>query len=225
MRVVAHSGLRAAHLAELNRAAAWGAQNVVLHFRMLALPWREGVCWEEAAFITRMGLDAYDDRVADLLSWLCEEAGRRGLAIALENLPIHYLHGCRVEEIVAMVERIGAPNLGVCFDSGHAHASGIDVPTAIRAAGRHLITTHLHDNFGGGDPRVSLAKLDRHLAPGLGTIHWPAVVQAMDAAGYTGPAVFEGVSMGKGQNADPRGWEQAVRLTIANWRAYEELAG
>ena len=48
----------------LDRAAAWGARCVVCHFRQLAIPWREGVHWDETAFISRVGLDEYDRRMA-----------------------------------------------------------------------------------------------------------------------------------------------------------------
>ncbi len=214
--------LREAHLVVLDRAVAWGAQQVVYHFRSLQLPWCEGVWWGENAYIQEVGLEEYDRRVAEMVAWLCEEAQARGLAIALENLLIPYYFGYQVEEIAAMVERVGAPNLGICLDTGHAHASDLDVAQAVRAAGAHLTTTHLNDNFGCRGPRAMLARVDRHLAPGLGTIDWPEVVRAMDEVGYTGPAVFEGVNTGpKHEDED---WARAVAITVANWSAFERMA-
>jgi len=214
--------LRTGHLNDLERAAAWKAQHLVLHFRHCALPWREGVGYEEATFITKIGLEEYDRRVADHLHWLCDEAARRNVRITLENLPLQHQFSYRMEEIVAMVRRVNAPNLGICLDSGHVHASGLDVVAAIRAAGQHLWTLHLHDNLGGGDPRLPILKTDLHLAVGLGTINWPATIRALDASPYTGPAVFEGVRATP--KKAPGDWKAAAALCLANWRAAQSLA-
>ena len=215
--------LRTAHLNDLERAAAWKAQHLVIHFRLLAIPWRDGVGFEEAGVITKIGLEVYDSRVAELLAWLCEEAGKRGVRIALENLPIQHQFSYRVEEIVAMIKRLKLPNLGICLDSGHVHCSGLDVATAIRTAGSHLLTTHLHDNLGGGDPRLPIPKTDLHLAVGLGTIHWPATVLALDEIEYKGPAVIEGTRIGP-KDTSEQDWQRGVSMCIANWRAMEALA-
>jgi len=215
--------LRTAHLNDLERAAAWKCQHLVIHFRLLAIPWRDGVGFEEAGIITKIGLEVYDGRVAELLAWLCEEAAKRSVRIALENLPIQHQFSYRVEEIVAMIKRLKLPNLGVCLDSGHVHCSGQDVATAIRAAGSHLMTTHLHDNLGGGDPRLPIPKTDLHLAVGLGTIHWPATIRALDESGYRGPAVIEGARIGPKETAE-QDWQRGVSMCIANWRAMEALA-
>ena len=91
-----------------------------------------------------------------MVGWLCDEAARRNLVITLENVLVQHVFGFRVAEIAAFVERLGAPNLGICLDSGHAHASGLDVAQAVRTAGKHLRTLHLHDNFGGPDVRLSI---------------------------------------------------------------------
>ncbi len=215
--------LRTAHLNDLERAAAWKARHLVIHFRALAIRWRDGVGFEEAGYITKIGLEAYDNRVADLLAWLCEEAAKRGVRITLENLPIQHQFSYRVEEIVTMIRRIQATNLGICLDTGHVHCSGLDVAAAIRTAGSHLMTTHLHDNVGGGDPRLPIPETDLHLAVGLGTIHWAAAIRALDAAGYPGPAMFEGTRIGRKEAAEAT-WKSGVSVCVANWRAMEELA-
>lgn len=215
--------LRTAHLNDLDRAAAWKAQHLVIHFRVLAIPWRDGVGFEEAGYITKIGLDTYDGRVAELLAWICDEAAKRGVRIVLENLPIQHQFSYRVEEIVTMIKRIRMPNLGICLDSGHVHCSGLDVATAIRTAGSHLMTTHLNDNLGGGDPRLPIPRTDLHLAVGLGTIHWPATIRALNEIGYQGPAAIEGSRIG-GKEAAGANWQNGVSMCIANWRAMEALA-
>jgi sugar phosphate isomerase/epimerase len=211
-----------AHLDGLDRAAALKAEQIIVHSRVLALRWYEGVGYEEAAYITRLGLDTYDARVLELLAWLSEQAAQRGVRIALENLPCQHQFSYRVEEIVALVERSGAKNVGICLDSGHANASGVDVAAAIRAAGRHLATTHLHDNVGGGDPRLPITKTDLHLCVGLGTTNWLAAIQALNASPYQGPAVFEGTRiLAKGVTTDV--WRKSVLMCINNYRAAEAL--
>lgn len=215
--------LRTAHLNDLERAVAWKCQHLVIHFRLLAIPWRDGVGFEEASIITKMGLEVYDGRVTELLAWLCEEATKRGVRIAVENLPIQHQFSYRVEEIVAMIKRLKLPNLGICLDSGHVHCSGLDVATAIRTAGSHLMTTHLHDNLGGGDPRLPIPKTDLHLAVRLGTIHWPATIRALDESGYRGPAVIEGARIGPKETAQ-QDWQRGISMCMANWRALEALA-
>jgi len=96
------------------------------------------------------------------------------------------------------------------------------VAAAICAAGKHLITTHLHDNLGGGDPRRPTSKTDLHWCVGLGTINWPSVIQTLDAIGYRGPAMFEGTRIGpKGQVESD--WQRGMSMAIANWRAWESL--
>ncbi len=210
------------HLEYLDRAAALKAEQMIVHFRVLALPWYEGVGYEEAAYITRLGLDKYDARVLELLGWLSEQAAQRGLRIALENLPCQHQFSYHVEEIVAMIERSGAKNVGICLDSGHVNASGLSVAAAIGAAGRHLSTTHFHDNLGGGDPRLPISKTDLHLCVGLGTINWPGAIQALNASPYQGPAVFEGSRiLAKGDKTDV--WQKSVSMCINNYRAAEAL--
>jgi len=214
--------LYASHLEYLDRAAAWKAEQMIVHFRVLALRWHEGVGYDEAAYITRLGLPAYDTRVLELLAWLCDQAAQRGVRIALENLPCQHQFSYRVEEIVGLIERSGAKNLGICLDSGHVNASGLDVAAAIRTAGRHLTTTHLHDNLGGGDPRLPISKTDLHLCVGLGTINWPAAIHALDAIGYQGPAMVEGTRIAsKTSKADD--WQKSVSMCIDNYRAAEAL--
>ena len=122
-----------------------------------------------------------------------------------------------------MIRRLKLPNVGICLDSGHVHCSGLDVATPIRTAGSHLLTTHLHDNLGGGDPRLPIPKTDLHLAVGLGTIHWPAVIRALDEGGYRGPAVIEGARLGPKDTAE-QDWQRGVSMCSANWRAMEALS-
>jgi sugar phosphate isomerase/epimerase len=215
--------LYGSHLFSLDRAAAFGAGELIVHSRILALRWHEAVGFEEAAYISRLGLEKYDQRVLELLGWLAEQAAQRGVRIALENLPCQHQYSYRMEEIVSLVERSGAKNVGICLDSGHVNCSGLDVATAIRTAGPHLATTHFHDNLGGGDPRLPISKTDLHLCVGLGTINWPATIRALNASPYKGPAVIEGARIAP-KTSQVDDWQKSIEMCIANFRAAEALA-
>ena len=73
-------------------------------------------------------------------------------------------------------------SLGMCIDTGHAHASGISVPDFIRMAGKRLKCTHIDDNF---------ADKDSHLPPMMGTIKWQDTMAALAEIGYEGDFSFE----------------------------------
>ena len=84
--------------------------------------------------------------------------------------------------IIEMVENLQHPNVGLNIDTGHANLGDMDAVKAIHAAGSLLITTHLQDNYG---------KVDDHLAPGLGEIDWPGVINALAEVGYAGTYMVE----------------------------------
>lgn len=203
----------------LERAREWNAECIVYHFRSIQQPWKDAIWWEENAYIQSVGVEAIDRRLEDVLTWLCEEAAKLGVGIALENVQSHFAFAYRVDEIAALVRRVGAPNLGLCLDSGHAHLSGVDVASAVRLAGDKLMTTHFHDTFAGRAPRDMIHEVDLHLVPGLGTINWPAVLRAMDEIGYEAPITFEGPRI-PGEADSRRAWE----LTMTTWAAFEKLA-
>ena len=74
----------------------------------------------------------------------------------------------------------------MCVDTGHTHEAGsFWVPPAeemIRILGKDISLLHLHDNSG---------HWDDHMLPGMGTINWPAVFDALDDISYEGNYNFE----------------------------------
>jgi sugar phosphate isomerase/epimerase len=85
-------------------------------------------------------------------------------------------------------------------------ASAID---AVETLGGHLVTTHIHDNAG---------KRDDHLVPFTGTIHWSALVMAMEKVGYDGVWMFE-----IGAPAEGAGAEQVLTQAAAARARLEAL--
>lgn len=116
-----------------------------------------------------------------------ELAKKLGVGIALENM-VDYggrrrrYCGGDPEELVDLVDSFKDESLGMCIDTGHAHASGIYVPDFIRMAGGRLKCTHIDDNF---------ADKDSHLPPMMGTIHWQDTMAALREIGYEGDFSFE----------------------------------
>ena len=126
-----------------------------------------------------LGLDKRAAFVQNLRE-VAEYAAPAGIRLALEN-------GGRdsytrdPERLVALVDDLETPNVGVVIDTGHRNLTG-DPVAALRAVGRNLITLHLHDNHG---------VRDEHLLPGRGNIAWDQVNAALGDVGYDGVFMYE----------------------------------
>jgi sugar phosphate isomerase/epimerase len=106
-------------------------------------------------------------------------AERVGVQVALEVIPNAL---SSAEALVALIEgELEGTTVGICFDVGHAFLMG-DLGDAIETCSGLLVTTHLHDNQ---------RKSDDHLAPGEGSIDWPAALMSMQKIGYDGTWMFE----------------------------------
>ncbi|MDL2230092.1 sugar phosphate isomerase/epimerase, partial [Treponema sp. OttesenSCG-928-L16] len=105
--------------------------------------------------------------IRDSLADLCEYGKKRGVMIALENLPGS---GKNDDEIVCtLAEHLkNYPGLGLkfCLDIGHAVLNGSDIIDEIHAAGKDLLTFHIHNNDGAADS---------HNLPLDGIIDWPGL--------------------------------------------------
>jgi D-psicose/D-tagatose/L-ribulose 3-epimerase len=113
------------------------------------------------------GLAAAARRAADL-----------GVTLALEPLNrFESAYPTTVAEAVALVDAVGAPNLGLLLDTFHMNIEERDPPAAIRQAGLHLRHFHCSENDRG--------------PVGCGHIAWPAVREALRDAGYQGDLVVE----------------------------------
>jgi len=101
-----------------------------------------------------------------------------GVKLLLENIRNEVTEPAHLVEIV----RTGHfKDVGVCFDTGHAHIHG-DMPAAIAELTPLIRSVHVHDNHG---------QKDEHLWPGDGTIAWPETMKALAAAPHVAAAVLE----------------------------------
>jgi sugar phosphate isomerase/epimerase len=110
-----------------------------------------------------------------------------GVNLLLENIPNEL---STPEKLVELIKTLHYDDLGVCFDTGHAHMMGA-IDQAFGTMADRIRSTHVHDN-----------KRDRdsHLWPGEGDIDWTQTMQSLRSAPQT-PALLleiegkEGVSV------------------------------
>ncbi|MBZ5521332.1 MAG: sugar phosphate isomerase/epimerase [Acidobacteriia bacterium] len=92
-----------------------------------------------------------------------------GVTLLVENIPNELSAPGRLMDLL---KALRYPDLGICFDAGHAHLDGT-VAAAFEVLKDRIRSTHLHDN-----------KKDRdsHLWPGEGGIDWNETVQLLRTA-------------------------------------------
>lgn len=96
-------------------------------------------------------------------------ARQLGVTLLLENIPNEISAPDRLMELLRALRY---PDLGVCFDAGHAHLDGT-VAAAFTALKDRICSTHLHDNK---------KDKDSHLWPGEGGIDWKEAVRLLSSA-------------------------------------------
>jgi sugar phosphate isomerase/epimerase len=148
-----------------------------------------------------------DERLARLRAATESLAALAGVAegcdvrIAIENMTPGTVGGC-ADELAHMVDAVGAPHVGVCLDTGHAHL-GEGVTRAISALGGRIIAMHLDDNDG---------QTDQHILPSKGAIDWAAAVAALREASYEAPICVE---TGRWEDLTVREMHEIVRGVLA----------
>jgi sugar phosphate isomerase/epimerase len=99
-----------------------------------------------------------------------------GVTLLLENTPSDF---GTPERLIELLQALHYPDLGVCFDTGHAHYMS-SVHQAFGLLEDRIQSTHVHDN---------LREHDSHLWPGEGNIDWSQTMQSLRAAPF-GPAML-----------------------------------
>jgi D-psicose/D-tagatose/L-ribulose 3-epimerase len=109
----------------------------------------------------------------DVLAEVAADAKARGITLAMEFLnrfEIYLLNTAADTHRMAL--ETGADNLGVHYDTFHAHIEEKDAPAAIAACGDRLLHFHVSEN-------------DRS-TPGRGQVRWAETFDALAASGYDG---------------------------------------
>jgi sugar phosphate isomerase/epimerase len=77
-----------------------------------------------------------------------------GMRVAVENV-----FDEDPEALALLIERVGNPDFGFCFDTGHFNLfSSVTMETWFERLGKHLVEVHLHDNKGDEDSHRALGK-------------------------------------------------------------------
>ena len=123
-----------------------------------------------------------------------ELAEKVGCGIAIENMADDYGSGrsahrrplgsyCTTHvDLCELVDSFNVPNVGICWDFGHAQLMGIDQREALRYMGKRLKATHVADNSGAKDD---------HILPFQGTVDWRKVLPVLTEIGYEGDLTYE----------------------------------
>ncbi len=118
---------------------------------------------------------------------LADHAQQHGFSLAVEDMTDaarggrsalgQRRFGAIIPELHELIDAVGAPNMGICLDVGHANVQGVPMDEAVRQCRDRLIATHIQDNDG---------LRDQHLAPFRGTIDWDSGMAALRESAYDG---------------------------------------
>jgi D-psicose/D-tagatose/L-ribulose 3-epimerase len=106
-----------------------------------------------------------------------EHTGPKNVRMALEPLnrfETYFIN--RGAQAIALAEAVGE-DCGVCLDAFHINIEEADPLEAIREAGERLVDFHVADS--------------NRMAPGMGHMDWPKVVETLRSVGYDGALTAE----------------------------------
>jgi len=133
--------------------------------------------------------EALVDRLVEPTRRAAERAGDVGLRLAIEN------HGdLRAHEILEVIERTRAHNLGVTLDSVNLIRVGDGMLEGTRLLAPHTLLVQLKDHPPTPDPTVWGGPLSVALGEGVAPLE--AIVGILDEAGFDGPVCVELASLG-----------------------------
>ena len=125
------------------------------------------------------------DSVMNHIAPFVEHANRVGVNIVVENMrpvPERYMvhRYCQdPDELCDIADKLG---IGICWDFGHAHITGLVQSDAIGYVGNRLKVLHINDN---------LSDDDVHLPPFVGSIDWRDAMSGLKNIGFSGLFNYE----------------------------------
>ena len=157
----------------MDGAKRLGVDFAVLHPNSIGMPMAEYDAKKERESV-----------IAHLMPF-AEYANKIGLEIVVENMRKIYANEpmgrfcCDPEELCSVADELG---IGICWDFGHAHISGLKQSEALAYVGKRLKMLHVNDNF---------TREDAHVTPFVGTIDWQDAMQGLKAVGFDGLFNYE----------------------------------
>lgn len=127
------------------------------------------------------------ESIIALLREVAPVAAARGVRIALENHANNVLEFA--EDYDRVFEAIDDPGVGMCLDTGHFAASGVDMLDIVDRFGSRITHVDLKDCAGPGLEFVPF---------GDGVVDFDSVLDAVNATGYSGYLVVEFPRRGDG---------------------------
>lgn len=141
-----------------------------------------------------LGHESYDPRKFEAalssIEHLRAFARPLGVSLLLENIPNEL---STPEKLMELIKTLHYEDLGICFDTGHAHIMS-SVHQAFGVMEQRIRSTHVHDNH---------RDRDAHLWPGDGNIDWNQTIQSLRAAPHA-PALLMEIEGQEGVNVSSK---------------------
>jgi sugar phosphate isomerase/epimerase len=128
-----------------------------------------------------------------------------GVTLLVENTPNDL---STPEKLRDLLKALRYPDLGVCFDTGHAHLES-SVQRGFDVLADRIQSTHVHDNQ---------RDRDSHLWPGAGTIDWDQTMDSLRSAAHA-PALLLEIEGGEGVDVSAKIAEAFKKLESAGAKA------
>ena len=157
----------------IDAAAALGLKYAVMHPNAANFP------------LVKYDHDEQRNTTLELLSPFVEHANRVGLDVVVENMRVQsgkmqcHRYCMTAEELCDLADTLG---IGICWDFGHAHLSGLKQSKALEYVGNRLKVVHVNDNGGIEDD---------HVLPFSGQVDWKDAMHGLALTGFDGPFNFE----------------------------------
>jgi sugar phosphate isomerase/epimerase len=126
------------------------------------------------------------ERLTRIFRQCAAMAGDEGIVLADEN---HF--DFTTEEYLGLLQAVGSPHFGMCFDTGNCLRNGDDPVASARLLAKHIAATHTKDVMPqyGWDPKDWMFFACTPVGKGL--IDFPGLVAELEKVGYNGLYAIE----------------------------------
>jgi sugar phosphate isomerase/epimerase len=138
--------------------------------------------------------------LVEALQVTCATAAEQGVRVALEPLNRYETDLINTAaDGLALIERVGAPNLGLLLDTFHMNIEEVSIEQSIQDCGRRLFHFHVADS--------------NRWHPGAGHLDFASILRALSKSGYRGFVSGEFLPRPDSLTAAERGLAHLRRIT------------